>query len=141
MIRSKPKFDGLAGPELIAARLDDLDRRLYEWELAQAATWAWNASAKGDELSAKVSVLQETVDRLAGYLAGMNDVVLDERRLKTLEAENASLRDQLREMDRFRSNALELIEAIAVTAGYQKWDDSLTDWDTWFQHVTGKKPA
>jgi hypothetical protein len=71
----------------------------------------------------------------------MNDVVLDERRLKTLEAENASLRDQLREMDRFRSNALELIEAIAVTAGYQKWDDSLTDWDTWFQHVTGKKPA
>jgi hypothetical protein len=140
MIRSKPKFEGLEGDALTAARLADLDERLFHYELAQSKNWSFAADARGQELEARQTALAEALDDLAGQLAGVPDVIEDSTRLERLETLTAWLISERAEFDRFRSQALELIEALAVTAGYQRWDGDFTTWPAWYEHLTGHRP-
>lgn len=140
MIKGKPKFAGLEGDALTLARLDDLDRRLYEFELSQGKAWTWNASAQGMELEKKLDALQESLADLSAIVSGLDDTVLDEKRLAAAETRLADALATIAELERRSNQLFNLTEALANVAGYSKWDGNFDTWPDWFEHVTGCRP-
>ncbi|MGD9938758.1 MAG: hypothetical protein AB7T74_03030 [Clostridia bacterium] len=140
MIKSKPKFDGLTGETLTAAKLADLDERLYHWELAQAKNWSWESDAKGQDLERKLDALTGAVSNLAGMVAGMDDAATDERRLKAAEHTLKNLSLRIEHLERARDVQSQLLQAALKACGYQGYDEDRGDWEAWFFHVTGHQP-
>lgn len=140
MIKGKPKFAGLEGDALTAARLDDLDARLYQWEMAQHAAWTWTAAEKGETLERKLAALQESLADLSGIVSGLDDTVLDETRLAATEAQLADLTAQIADLQRQGNNLLNMVEAVAKAAGYQPWAGTAESWPQWYEYLTGHKP-